>query len=103
MCGFIDSLSRIHFNVILIVLTRVVLRRVFGKISCSFYMLYRIPGKPLGPGTPEGPGGPIGPGGPGVKVDSRTAVVSAKTFTKKTVSDKHLHKCGFITCKIPEK
>jgi hypothetical protein len=65
-------------------------------------LLFCIPGKPLGPGTPEGPGGPIGPGGPGVKVDSRTAVVSAKTF-KKTVYDKHLQKCGFIICRISKK
>ena len=67
------------------------------------YVVHCIPGKPLGPGAPEGPGGPIGPGGPGVKVDSRTAVVSAKTFIKKTVSDKHLHKCGFIICRISNK
>jgi hypothetical protein len=51
-----------------------------------------IPGKPLGPGDPGGPGGPIGPGGPGVKVDSRTAVVSAKTFTRKVVCDENLYK-----------
>jgi hypothetical protein len=62
-------------------------------------LLFCIPGKPLGPGTPEGPGGPIGPGGPGVKVDSRTAVVNAKTF-KKTECVKHLHKCGFIICRM---
>jgi hypothetical protein len=53
------------------------------KISSTVHMwLFCIPGKPLGPGAPEGPGGPIGPGGPGVKVDSRTAVVSARTFYK---------------------
>ena len=66
-------------------------------------LLFCIPGKPLGPGAPEGPGGPIGPGGPGVKVESRTAVVSAKTFTKKTVCDKHLHKCGFIIYRMSKK
>jgi hypothetical protein len=30
----------------------------------------------------------MGPGGPGVNVESRTAVVSAKTFVKKMVCDK---------------
>lgn len=62
--------------------------------SINFHIRYLlgnscIPGNPLGPGGPEGPGGPMGPGGPGVNVDSRTAVVSANTFVKKMVCDKH--------------
>jgi hypothetical protein len=65
-----------------------------------------IPGNPLGPGDPGEPGGPIGPGGPGVRVDSRTAVVSAKTFRRKMVCDKNLHKkdtikgCDSKTCSV---
>jgi hypothetical protein len=58
---------------------------------CFFLGNSCIPGNPLGPGGPEGPGGPMGPVGPGVNVDSRTAVISAKTFVKKMVCDKHLH------------
>lgn len=75
---------------------------MFCKFVCSiqtpylinFHVCYLlgnsyIPGNPLGPGGPEGPGGPMGPGGPGVNVESRTAVIRAKTFVKKMVCDKH--------------
>jgi hypothetical protein len=111
MSGFVDSVSRIHFQQDTVYLCLHLFRLFSLKYYClaqgiqknkqQFLLwLFCIPGKPLGPGAPEGPGGPVGPGGPGVKVDSRTAVVSAKTFTMKIVCDKHLYKSGLIMHRI---